>query len=131
MVAFCRNLRRHAAKLGRVELAGGANDFGIYASSWSWIDRTNARLDLERVVRHLSKPSTTVVMLRAAGFEWKEIARLLGTTPARRGTVFGARSQICENSSAFHPRSARRIPLLLDTTILSIRSDSGSESTNL
>lgn len=82
MVAFCRNLRRHAAKLGRVELAGGANELGIHASSWSWIDRTNARLDLERIVRHLSKPSTTVLMLRAAGFEWKEIARLLGTTPA-------------------------------------------------
>ena len=38
MVVFCRNLRRHAAKLGRVELAGGANEFGIHASSWSWID---------------------------------------------------------------------------------------------
>jgi len=82
MVAFSRNLRRHAAKLARVELAGGATELEIHSSSWTWIDRTNARLDLERIVRHLSKPSTTVLMLRAAGFEWKEIARLVGTTPA-------------------------------------------------
>src|SRR5947209_4383101 len=88
MVAFCRNLRRHASKLGRVELAGGANELGIYASSWSWVDRTNARLDLERIVRNLSKPSTTILMLRAAGFEWKEIARLLGTTPAAARSNF-------------------------------------------
>jgi len=88
MVAFCRNLRRHAEKLGRVELVGGANELGIHASSRSWIDRTNARLDLERIVRHLSKPSTTVLMLRAAGFEWKEIARLLRTTPAAARNSF-------------------------------------------
>jgi hypothetical protein len=88
MVAFCRNLRRLAAKLGRVELAGGATELGMHANSRTWIDRTNARLDLERIVRHLTKPSTTVLMLRAAGFEWKEIARLLGTTPAAARTNF-------------------------------------------
>lgn len=82
MVAFCRNLRRHAVKVGRVELAGGANDLEIYASPRSWIDRTNARLDLERIVRRLSETGATVLMLRAAGLEWKEIAGLLGTTPA-------------------------------------------------
>ena len=82
MVAFTRNLRRHAHKLGRLELAGGANELAIYASSWSWIDRTNARLDLERIIRCLSETSGTVLMLRAAAFEWTEIASLLGTTPA-------------------------------------------------
>lgn len=89
MVAFCRNLRRHAVKLGRLELAGGANELAIYASSWSWIDRTNARLDLERIIRRLSETGATVLMLRAAAFEWKEIASLLGTTPA------AARNNFC------------------------------------
>ncbi|HEV2398763.1 MAG TPA: hypothetical protein VGS27_17595 [Candidatus Sulfotelmatobacter sp.] len=82
MVAFCRGLRRQAAKLGRLELAGGPNEMASYANRWSWLEQTDARLDLDRIIRRLNEPSATVLMLRAAGFEWKEVASLLGTTAA-------------------------------------------------
>lgn len=81
-VAFCRGLRRYAAKLSRLEPIGGWMEFSNQAAAENWIEKVNARLDLENTVRKLSERNGFVLMLRAAGFEWKEIARILGTSPA-------------------------------------------------
>jgi DNA-directed RNA polymerase specialized sigma24 family protein len=81
-VAFCRTLRRYAAKLSRLEPMGGWSEFSNHPAAENWIAQVNARLDLEKMVRKLSDRNGFVLILRAAGFEWKEIAQILGTSPA-------------------------------------------------
>ena len=44
--------------------------------------RLNACLDLESIVQRLSDTNSAVLMLRAAGFEWNEIAEIFGTSVA-------------------------------------------------
>ena len=82
MIAFCRALRRYQAKTTRLELLGAANDFGDLAIAGGWLAHANARLDLEKFVRRLTSRNAEVLMLRAAGYEWKEIAQVFGTTVA-------------------------------------------------
>ena len=83
MVAFYRALGRYRAKLARLELVGGSEELAERASSKGWVDQTNVRLELESVVRLLSARNAQVLMLRAAGYEWKEIAGTFGTSVAR------------------------------------------------
>jgi DNA-directed RNA polymerase specialized sigma24 family protein len=82
MMAFRRALRRHAAKLARVELVGDPDELSWRASTTSWISQVDARLQLEGLVRRLSAKNADVLMLRAAGYEWKEIASIFGASVA-------------------------------------------------
>ena len=82
MLAFHRALRRYRAKSSRLELRGSSHEFADYAVTNGWLAQANARLDLERVVRRLSGRHAEVLMLRAAGYEWKDIAQAFGTTVA-------------------------------------------------
>jgi len=82
MVAFCRGLQRHAAKLSRLELVGGSGELAIRAIDDGSIRRLNTYLDLEIIVQRLSDTSSAVLVLRAAGFEWKEVAEHFGTSVA-------------------------------------------------
>jgi hypothetical protein len=82
MVAFCRNLRRHASRLARLELAGASTELENRITDECWVAQLNARLELESIVRQLSHRNANILCLRAAGYEWKEIARLLGTSAA-------------------------------------------------
>ena len=82
MVAFRRALARYRAKLSRLELVGGCYELSTYASSESWVVRAEARLELEKLIRKLSARNAEVLMLRAAGFEWKEIASSFGESVA-------------------------------------------------
>jgi len=82
LVAFCRGLRRHAAKLNRLELVGGSDELAIRAIDDGSMCQVNACLDLERIVQRLSDTSSAVLVLRAAGFEWKEVAEIFGTSVA-------------------------------------------------
>jgi DNA-directed RNA polymerase specialized sigma24 family protein len=82
MLAFTRSLQRRAAKFKRLESVGGANDISGYDADDHWSRQTEARIDLENIVRQLSERSSTVLALRYAGYEWKEIAQLLGTSVA-------------------------------------------------
>jgi len=82
LVAFCRALRRHAAKMSRWDLVGGSAELSIHTIDEGWAAQVNARLDLENIVRQLTERNGNVLMLRAAGYEWKEIAQLLGTSVA-------------------------------------------------
>ena len=83
MAAFCRSLERYASRSARLELAGASSDLQNRVADESWIARSNARLDLEIILRRLSGRNAQVLMLRAADYEWKEIADLLGTSAAR------------------------------------------------
>lgn len=82
LLAFCRALRRHAAKVTRLELMGRSEELSGYASDNAWARQVNTRLDLENIVRQLSARNAAVLTLRAAEYEWKEIAQLFGVSVA-------------------------------------------------
>jgi DNA-directed RNA polymerase specialized sigma24 family protein len=82
LVAFCRALRRYAAKSSRLELVGGSGELSNLAEDNTWARQVNARLDFEKIVRQLSEKNAAVLTLRAAEYEWKEIARLFGVSVA-------------------------------------------------
>jgi DNA-directed RNA polymerase specialized sigma24 family protein len=78
----CRRLRRYATKLNRLELVGGSGELSSRTLGEGWVAQVNARLELARMVRKLSDKNGTVLMLRAAGYEWKDVAQILGKSPA-------------------------------------------------
>ena len=82
LLAFSRVLKRRAGKANRLESIGGSSDLANHTADDRWSRQVDARLDLERIVRNLSEQNGTVLALRWAGFDWKEIARLLGTSVA-------------------------------------------------
>jgi DNA-directed RNA polymerase specialized sigma24 family protein len=82
LVAFCRALGRCAAKSARLELVGGSGELSKYTADNVWARRVNARLDLEKIVRQLSERNAAVLTLRAAEYQWKEIAQLFGVSVA-------------------------------------------------
>lgn len=82
MMAFCRGLRRYVAKSTRLKLVGGCGDLSNHAVDDAWIREADARLDLQKIVRRLSEKNRAVLMLRAAEYEWKEIAQLFGVSAA-------------------------------------------------
>jgi hypothetical protein len=82
MVAFCRGLRRYAAKLNRLEFVGGSGELASRALDEGWAVHVNARLELARIVRRLCDNNGTVLMLRAAGYEWEDVGQILGKSPA-------------------------------------------------
>ncbi len=82
LVAFCRALRRYAAKSKRLELVGGTAELSNHKADTAWVRQIDARLDLERIIRQLSERNAAILMLRAAEYEWKEIAEWFGLSVA-------------------------------------------------
>jgi DNA-directed RNA polymerase specialized sigma24 family protein len=82
LLAFSRTLRRVARKSNRLEPAGGAVELSSRAVDHGWSRQVDARLDLENIVRKLSERSSAVLALRGAGYNWEEVAQLLGTSVA-------------------------------------------------
>lgn len=82
MIAFCRALGRYRARSSRLELVGASTDFADLPMASGWVNQADARLELEKLIRRLSQRSTEVLTLRAAGYEWEEIAELFETTVA-------------------------------------------------
>lgn len=82
MVAFCRRLRRYAAKVNRLELVGGAGELASRALDEAWAGQMSSRLELESLVRKLCDENGTVLVLRAAGYEWEDVGRIVGKSSA-------------------------------------------------
>jgi hypothetical protein len=82
LVAFCRALRRYAAKSSRLKSGGTSSELSNYPADNAWLRHADARLDIEKVIGQLSEINATVLMLRAAEYEWKEIALLFGVSVA-------------------------------------------------
>jgi DNA-directed RNA polymerase specialized sigma24 family protein len=81
MSAFCRGLRRHVAKLQRIQLIGIFEDFAEpHAPACSGPSKEDCRLDAEKAARLLSPRARTMLELRKVGFDWKEIAAVLKIT---------------------------------------------------
>ncbi len=82
MVAFCRGLRRYAAKLNRLEFVGGSGELSSRTLDEGWVSQINARLELERIARKLRDKNGIVLMLRASGYEWEDVGQILGQSSA-------------------------------------------------
>jgi hypothetical protein len=82
MVAFCRGLRRYAAKMNRLEFVGGSGELANQALDEGWVCHVNNRLELARIVRKLRNENGTILMLRAAGYEWDDVGQALGKSSA-------------------------------------------------
>jgi hypothetical protein len=82
LLAFSRALRRFAAKSSRLQFAGGVADLCNVVIDHSWGRHTDARLDLEIVVRMLSDRNATILALRRLGYSWEEVAQILDTSVA-------------------------------------------------
>jgi DNA-directed RNA polymerase specialized sigma24 family protein len=82
LLAFSRALRRLATKSRRLEPAGGAVELSSRVVDHDWSRQVDARLELENIVRKLSERNSTVLALRAAGYDWEEVAQALGTSVA-------------------------------------------------
>ncbi len=82
MVAFCRELRRKAAKLNRLQFVGGSGELSSRTLDQGWCSQVNVRLELESIVRKLNEENGTALMLRAAGYEWEDVGRILGKSAA-------------------------------------------------
>ena len=88
MVAFCRGLRRYAAKAQRLEFVGGSGELASRVWDEGWVIQINARLEFTRIIRKLQPENGTVLMLRAAGYEWEDVGRILGKSAAATRTSF-------------------------------------------
>jgi DNA-directed RNA polymerase specialized sigma24 family protein len=67
---------------------GGSGELSNHTADNAWVRQVNARLDFEKIVRQLSERNATVLTLRAAEYEWKEIAHLLGVSVAAARNSF-------------------------------------------
>jgi hypothetical protein len=81
MCAFGRALRRLASKRRRMVLPGDAEIDAMLATRRLAIDQ-DRMLDAERAASHFSDRARRMYDFREAGYEWKEIAPIFGTTEA-------------------------------------------------
>lgn len=82
LAAFSRTLRRYTAKSARLHVVGDSNELSYCIADERWTSGIYSRLQLENIVRKLSARNANVLMLRAAGYKWKEIASSFGSSVA-------------------------------------------------
>jgi DNA-directed RNA polymerase specialized sigma24 family protein len=88
MCAFCRALRRHVAKLRRIELAPDLSKASERPPTRSCTTEEDCRLDAKKAARQLSTRGRHMYELRHAGFEWREIAQKFNITDAAARAEF-------------------------------------------
>jgi hypothetical protein len=88
MSAFGRALRRHVAKLRRIELTPDLSEVSDRPPIRSCTTKEDCRLDAEKAARQLSERGRQMYELRHEGYEWREIAQILKTTDAAARAEF-------------------------------------------
>jgi DNA-directed RNA polymerase specialized sigma24 family protein len=78
--AFYRRLRRHVAKLRRLELTANISTLPAPRPGRSCPTKEDCRLDAERVLHKLSNRARNMFKLRDAGYDWEEIAVIFDTS---------------------------------------------------
>jgi DNA-binding NarL/FixJ family response regulator len=82
MAAFSRTLHRYVAKSARLHLVGDSNELSCWLADERWMSGIYSRLQLETIARKLTPRNGNVLKLRAAGYEWKEIATIFRSSVA-------------------------------------------------
>jgi DNA-directed RNA polymerase specialized sigma24 family protein len=79
LVLSCyRSFRRLARSTNHIVPIGGSGEISEILRSPDWRDEIDRRLFLEGLARHLEPRSRGILRLRISGYDWKEIARMLG-----------------------------------------------------
>ena len=76
-VACYRRLRRLARRQRRIEFVGTSSELTEILRVPEWRDQIGRRLFLEELARELDLETRGILRLRIAGYDWKEIARML------------------------------------------------------
>lgn len=85
-VSFRNSLLNRANRLRRQTPVGDSEMLEPLAATGS-LEAIESQIDLERVVRKLSSRARTILVLRHAGYDWREIAALLQVTvPSAKST---------------------------------------------
>lgn len=87
-VAFCRALGRQALRRRRYVNLNDLVDFAELRPASISNNLVDLRLDVERIVQHLSKRNSIIVALKSAGYEWKQIAYVVGTNTTAAKSSF-------------------------------------------
>ena len=78
IIACYRALRRLVRRRWRIELVGTSSDLAEVLGVPDWRDKIDRHLFLEELARALDLKNRGILRLRIAGYDWKEIARILG-----------------------------------------------------
>lgn len=81
LVVFWRLLERRRASLSRLEPVGGVSDLSARMPD-DWSNQIDSRLDAEKIVGLLSERNRRILALRAAGYEWSDIGKLMNAPVA-------------------------------------------------
>ena len=86
-LACYRGLRRLARRRSRIDLVGGSSELADILRVPDWRDEIDRSLFLEELARELDVKNRGILRLRIAGYDWKEVARMLGisASAARQG----------------------------------------------
>ncbi len=86
-LACYRGLRRRARQRWRIEFVGTSSELAEILRAPDWRDEIDRSLFLEELARELDINNQGILRLRIAGYDWKEIARMLGMSASalRRG----------------------------------------------
>ena len=106
--AFYRRLRRHVAKLRRLELTDDVSSLPAPRPGRSCPSKEDCRLDAERVLHKLSERARKMFRLRDAGYGWEEVAALFDTSDEAARAEFSRELKRLKNKLANNttPKSA-------------------------
>ena len=85
VISCYRALRRLARRRRRIEFVGTSSELADILRVPDWRDEIDRRLFLEQLARELDNKSRSILRLRIAGYDWKQIAGMCGVSaPALR-----------------------------------------------
>jgi DNA-directed RNA polymerase specialized sigma24 family protein len=80
LCAFCRALRRYAARHQRVEVAEKPEELSAPDAGKHCTSKADCGLDAKKAASRLSPRGRKMYELRKVGFGWNEVAQMLNTT---------------------------------------------------
>jgi hypothetical protein len=92
-VGCYRALRRLARRRRRIQLVGTSSELAEVLRVPDWRDQIDRHLFLDDLARELDMKNRGILRLRIAGYDWKQIARILGMSASAVGTVSGGISE--------------------------------------
>lgn len=88
MLHFCQELRRLAGRLARIRSVGTTADIEERPVLQAWTEEIERKIDIERLLPHLSERSRKIFRLRLLDHNWKQIGKLLGIAPSTARNAF-------------------------------------------